>query len=419
MEKNFYDLLQEKANLTAWKYYEKDEMSENLYEKLIVRYSKSLPDAEEIVFDTKNKAALTDSLQNIIPKDYLVRLLKKETIRFRHEEKQSVGLYYADNQGNFVVIITAVDKFGIHQRQKLLEVMLLVFLGSFIFMFLIGRFYATNVLSPIVAILKNIRRIRATNLSLRLKEKPGNDELAELTRTFNQMLDRLENSFTLQKDFIHNASHELKNPLTAILGETEVALSKERTTEEYIITLNKIMAEAERLNQLTKNLLSLAQTDFDLSTFKKDEIRIDELIWDIKDHFDKSTYKGRIGIHFPVLPDSSDQITISGVKNLLQIAFVNLIENACKFSGQQKVDIVLNASQKDIQLQIVDRGIGIPEAEIGNLFQPFFRASNAITYKGSGIGLSLVHKIITMHGGTIAISSVSGKGTTVEIHFSI
>jgi signal transduction histidine kinase len=179
------------------------------------------------------------------------------------------------------------------------------------------------------------------------------------------------------------------------------------------------MAEAERLNQLTRNLLSLAQTDFDLSTFKKDEIRIDELIWDIKDHFDKSIYKGRIGIHFPVLPDSSDQITISGVKNLLQIAFVNLIENACKFSGQQKVDIVLNASQKDIQLQIVDRGIGIPEAEIGNLFQPFFRASNAITYKGSGIGLSLVHKIVTMHGGTIAISSVSGKGTTVEIHFSI
>ena len=417
MEKNFYELLLEKANLTAWKYYEKDEMSETLYKKLIERYSKSLPDAEEIVLDTKNN--INDSLKKIVSKDNLSNLLRGETIKFRRNDKQSVGLYYPDNQGNFIVMITSVDKFGIQQQKKLLDMLLLVFLGSFILMFLIGRFYATNVLSPIVNLLRNVKRIRATNLGLRLKEKPGNDELAELIRTFNQMLDRLENSFTLQKNFIHNASHELKNPLTAILGETEVALGKQRTPEEYITTLHKIMAEAERLDLLTRNLLSLAQTDFDLSTFKKDEIRMDELIWEIKEHFDKTKYKGRIEIHFPVLPETSDLITINGIHNLLRIAIVNIIDNACKFSGQQKVDVILNTEQNNVRLQISDKGIGIPELEISNLFQPFFRASNAITFKGSGIGLSLVHKIIIMHGGTINISSIPGKGTTVNINFII
>jgi signal transduction histidine kinase len=417
IEKGFYDLVLEKANLTAWKYYEKDEMSSALYGKVIESYSKSLPEAEEIVLDTKNKIWVIDSLRKIVPKDDINKLLSGNTIKFKAGDRQSVGIYYPDNQGRFIVIVTAVNKYGIQQQKQLLEMLLMIFLGSIVFMFLIGRLYATNVLYPIVNLLKNVKRIRATNLNLRLKEKAGNDELAELTRTFNQMLDRLENSFSLQKDFIHNASHELKNPLTAILGETEIALGKQRSPDEYITTLSKIMAEAERLDMLTRNLLSLAQIDFDLSTLKKEEIRLDELIWEIKEHFDKTKYKGRIEIHFPILPETSDLITIMGIPTLLRIAIENLIDNACKFSGQQKVDVTLNTSQKNIQIQITDKGIGIPELEKNNLFQPFFRASNAITYKGSGIGLSLVHKIITMYGGMISISSIMGKGTTVIINF--
>jgi signal transduction histidine kinase len=251
-----------------------------------------------------------------------------------------------------------------------------------------------------------------------LNEIDGTDELAELTRTFNQMLERLENAFILQKNFIRNASHELKNPLTAILGETEVTLSIDRTPEEYRVTLNKIMEEAERLNQLTSNLLSLAQTDFDLSNLKKDEIRIDELIWEIKELFDKTKYKGSIEIHFPVLPDTSDLITITGISSLLKIALWNIIENACKFSNPKKVDVTLKTTLNKIQLLIEDKGIGIPEPEINNLFQPFFRASNALAFRGSGIGLSLVHKIIKLHQGEINITSKVGKGTAVEITFN-
>lgn len=416
-EKDFYDLVLEKANLTAWKYFEKDEMSDIVYGKVMARYVKSLPDAEEIVLNTNNEKAVTDSLKKILPENLIQDLLARKTIKFHLQDKQGVGIYYPDNQGVFIVIVTATDRFGIAQQKKLLEELLLIFFGSVVFFFLIGQIYARNVLHPISSILMNVKRIRATNLSLRLKEVEGTDELAELTRTFNQMLERLENSFVLQKNFIRNASHELKNPLTAILGETEVTLNKQRTPEEYIVSLHKVMAEAERLDQLTSNLLSLAQTDFDLSNLKKDEIRLDELIWEIKELFDKTKYKGRIDIHFSELPETSDLITIMGITSLMKIAMMNIIDNACKFSSPHKVDVTLKTNLKNIQLRIEDKGIGIPELEMNNLFQPFYRASNAFAYRGSGIGLSLVQKIVKIHNGEINVSSAIGKGTVVEINF--
>ena len=412
----FYDLVLEKTNLTAWKYFEKDEMSDFVYKKVIARYTKNLPDAEEIVLNTNDIKSVNDSLKKILPVNLIQKLLAGRTIKFRLQDKQGVGIYYPDNQGVFIVIVTATDKLGLLQQQKLLEKLLIIFLCSVVFVFLIGQIYARNILLPIVNILSNVKRIRATNLSLRLKEIDGTDELAELTRTFNQMLERLEGSFILQKNFIRNASHELKNPLTAILGEAEVTLSKQRTTEEYIVTLHKVMDEAERLNQLTSNLLSLAQTDFDLSIQRKDEIRLDELIWEIKELFDKTKYKDRIEIHFPVLPETSDLITIMGISSLMKIAIWNIIDNACKFSGNHKVDVTLKTSLNNIYLKIEDKGIGIPELEIKNLFQPFFRASNAFAFKGSGIGLSLVHKIVAIHNGEVIVSSVLGKGTIVEIN---
>jgi signal transduction histidine kinase len=419
IETDFYDLVKEKATLTAWKYFEKDEMSAMLYQKVMDKNVITLPDAKEIVLDTKEARKVADSLEKILPHPLVLKLLSGQTVKFRNKDTQGVGIYYPDNQGTFIIIITAVNKFGILQQKKLFNLLLLIFLGSIVLIFLLGRLYATNVLYPIANILKNVKRIRATNLSLRLKENTRNDELAELTRTFNQMLDRLENSFTLQKNFIHNASHELKNPLTAILGEAEVALNRQRTANDYIVTIGKIKAEAERLNLLTRNLLSLAQTESDLTANQKDEIRMDEFIWEIKEDFDKTNYQGRLEIHYPVLPETSNLITIQGNSDLLKIALTNLIENACKFSAPQKVDVTLETGPACIHIQVTDKGIGIPEPEISSLFQPFFRASNATAFNGSGIGLSLVQKIITLHNGEIKINSIIGKGTKVDVIFPL
>ena len=413
-ENDFYSRLEEKATLTAWKYFEADELSKPAYALVIERYIQSLPDSRETVLNA-DSLKTKDSLTKVVSNDLALKLLSGQMVKFRDSERQGIGLYYKDNQGNFLVVITAIDKYGIQKQHNLLRDLIIIFLGSIVFIFLAGQFYAQRVLSPLVAIMRNVRQINATNLSLRLEEKPGNDELTELTRMFNQMLERLDDSFALQKNFIHNASHELKNPITAILGETEVALNKQRSVAEYIETLRVVMGETERLEQLTRNLLILAQADADLSWMTFQEIQLDKLLMEVKDSLDKSLYKTRI--HINISESISDKgFRISGINNLLYSAIANIVDNACKFSGNKPVDITLKNSKESIQLTIKDKGIGISEVEMKNLYQPFFRASNAISYKGSGIGLSLVKKIISLHNGTIRIESKGGVGTSVVIN---
>ena len=414
---DFTARLMEKADLIAQKYFEEDELSKHVYQKIIDENSKSLPEASEITLNVNNPRLVQDSLKSIMSQQNILRLLSGQNIKFSTSDKQGVGLYYPDNQGIFIIVVTAIDNNGIQRVQNLLKLLVNIFFCSIVLIYFVGLFYSRRVLSPISHIINNIKKITVTNLKLRLKENSGKDELGELTRMFNQMLERLENSFNMQNNFIHNASHELKNPLTAILGETEIALSRNRSQEEYIETLNKIATEAERLDILTRNLLKLAHADFEISDINREEIRFDEFIWEVKDYFDKTDYKNRILFHIVKLPVNPKSTIIFGIGNLLKTAVTNLIDNACKFSGQKKVDISLKIDDSSICLTIADKGIGVPESEIGNLFQPFYRASNAFSYKGSGIGLSLAEKIIKLHGGVIAFHTSSGKGTTVEIRF--
>ena len=418
-ENDFYARLEEKATLAAWKNFEQDELSKQAYEKVIDNYLQSMPGAEEIILNMAEPQLIKDSLSKILPSNSLSQKIQKgEKIKFRNHDKQGIGIYYPDNQGTFIIIVMAFDKVGIHKERNLAKILSGIFFGSIILIFFMGQLYARRVLAPVVNIIRNVRKINATNLSLRLKEKKGNDELTELTSMFNQMLERLDNSFAMQKRFISNASHELKNPLTAILGETEIALGKGRKVPEYVKALQNIEAEAERLNLLTKNLLDLGQLDFDLSVKNKEEIQLDNLLFDIKEYFDKTEYKDRLKID-NLLQGQHNLLTIQGNYNLIQIALTNLIDNACKFSGQQKVFIKLHASGTDTILEIIDEGIGIPENEVINMCQPFSRASNAFSFKGSGIGLSLADRIIKLHGGHMDILPGHNKGTRVKIRFLI
>jgi signal transduction histidine kinase len=417
-KEEFFLRLEEKAEFTTQKYFEEDELNKTVYEQLVDKNSKTIPEAKEIVLNTNNHQLVYDSLKHIIPENQIKELLSGQNIKYKKASKQYVGLYYPDNQGKFIVVISAIDKFGIQKLQNLLKNLIEIFLISILFIYFIGMFYSERMLTPLAHILKKVNEIKATNLKLRLKDNSSKDELGELTRMFNQMLERLEHSFMMQKNFIHNASHELKNPLTAIIGETEVTLSKMRSQEEYVVTLNKIATESERLNMLTRNLLNIAQADFEITEMNSEQTRVDELLWEIKDYFDNTDYKDRIIFHVTTLPDSSKSNIVSGISNLLKTALINIIDNACKFSDEQIVDVILKVDKANISITVIDKGIGIPESDFANLFQPFFRASNTFQYKGSGIGLSLTEKIIKLHGGSIVFKSTQGIGTTVEVCFS-
>ena len=231
---------------------------------------------------------------------------------------------------------------------------------------------------------------------------------------FNKLLDRLEASFDAQKSFIQNASHEIKNPLTSIMGEAEVILSKARTKDEYKESLNIILSESETLSSTVSNLLQLAKVTSGEENINFETIIFDEFLNEVKFSFDFINPDNQVNLNiFKTTKEKT--YSISGNKNLLKTVIINLLDNACKFSSNGHVDILLSNDDEHLNLEIKDEGIGINSNDLNKITTPFYRGNNTIQIKGSGIGLSLCSKIINLHSGKIQIESQIDIGTTVHI----
>jgi len=296
---------------------------------------------------------------------------------------------------------------------------LIGFLSSLIFVFLAGRYFTKLVLKPVSAIALQTNTISETNLHLRLDEGNKKDELAQLSITINQMLQRLENAFELQNNFVSNASHELRNPLTSIIGNIEVALTRSRSVPEYEAVLLSVLEEAEKLHKVTNGLLHLSQSNLDFTGLRREEIRIDELLIGLKAELRLKRPESVVELAFPEMPESPSSLTISGDKQLLETAILNIMDNACKFSNDKKVTVTLLLNDKNVLIKIADTGIGIAKNQLPHVTETFFRADNARSYSGSGIGLALVDKIVKLHRGKLTIISELNNGTEVAVSFPI
>ena len=415
---NFYNQLKDRAIITATIFLEADEESSGIIESFHKKYLRTLPNEIIRIYNGQNKPVFIDSSNKINFSNSLIdRVRAIKEYRLEKNNRQILGIYYQDNQGNFVIIASAVDVTGIGNLYLLQKVLLFGFFASIVVVFFAGRYFTKLMLKPVSDISLKANKISETNLHLRLNEGNKKDELAQLSISINQMLQRLENAFDFQKNFVSNASHELRTPLTSIIGNIDVTLSKTRTVEEYTEVLASIMREAEKLHNLTDGLLALAQSNLDFSNLRKQEIRLDELLIEIKSEIDVKRPGSSVQIIFPEMPENPSSLTITGDKNLLEMALLNIMDNACKFSDNKKVPAFLILEEKNIMIKISDSGIGITENELPHVTETFYRADNARSYPGSGIGLALADKIIKLHGGRLSIISEYNKGTDVFITF--
>ena len=370
---HLYDsYLIEKAYLTAQKHWEKDEVDEYSYREIQQKYDELLPQAQEILLNTDSaSAAVNDTLNKYLDSNQQARLFKDFPVPFVYGNLRGAALHYPDNEGDFIVLVMASNNYGRDIQKHILLLALFLLLMSCGLIYLIGRIYANRILHPLKHMLKELKRIRGNNLNIRMKTFGNKDELDDLIRTLNGMLDRIDTAFQAEKSFISNASHELNNPLTAIQGECEITLLKERSPQEYIDSLQRISTESKRITQLIKHLLFL----------------------------------------------SRQEALVTANFYLLRIAFQNVIDNARKYSKGQ-VDVSLSIRENAPVIEVKDYGIGIPEEEIQHIFHSFYRASNTREYAGQGIGLSLSMKIVSVYGGKIAIESQVESYTKVTMTFT-
>ncbi len=408
----FYRQLWERAMLIAQVEFSRSGMSDAVYQHLLDNSRAPLHGEQDYIFEALVPGA-ADSLRSVVPQErYVQQLLRGETVQFEEQGRQYAGIYYPGTVDH-IVIVSAYDRQGAESLRRLLELLLIILTAGTALVFLIGAVYARRVMAPVRRIIDNVKRITANNLTHSLQEERGNDELSELSRTFNRMIDRLRTAFDMQNSFIRNASHELRNPLAAILGETELALNRPRTPEEYVQTLNTVLEETERLHHMMQDLLMLAQTDFDFSRIKKEKIDLAALLREIGDELAR-VYPGT---RIEVVPGETNRpFEVTGALSILRLAFLNLIGNAVKFSDGKPVAVRLRRTRYGhVEVEILDRGIGIPPGELPHIVQPFYRAANTSGYKGTGIGLPLAGRIVELHEGHLTIDSQEGTGTKVVV----
>ncbi|MBK7029300.1 MAG: HAMP domain-containing histidine kinase [Bacteroidales bacterium] len=228
------------------------------------------------------------------------------------------------------------------------------------------------------------------------------------------MLSNLEIAFRNQEDFISNASHELRTPITVMIAEIDYLLRRKPEYTEYVEFTHRQMSDLKHLNSLLNSLLELAQVNVS-NEINTSIIRIDEVLFIAIQHVKERYFERKI-VSSIQYPEDEGELLINGNSGLLQIAIQNLIENACKFSSDE-VTISMSVLGSHIVLIISDKGIGIPEEDIENVLKPFTRASNVLYKGGFGIGLSLVKKILEIHHAEFRLDSKVENGTKIEIKF--
>jgi Signal transduction histidine kinase len=263
-----------------------------------------------------------------------------------------------------------------------------------------GYFLARKSLAPIASMNRQTQRITAERLSSRLDVSNPRDELGRLATTINELLTRLETSFKEQQRFIADASHELRTPLAVLRGETEVALSKTRTIEEYEASLALIKDEAERLSHIVEDLFLLARQPIDAPvTLVKQPMSLNEVVRDC-------ARAARVlamnkGVRLKT-DDDSPSIVLNGDDELLKRMMLNLLDNAVKYTPEGgEISVALARQNGNAQIEVRDTGIGIPEADHARIFDRFYRVDKARSRAlgGAGLGLSIVRWIVAVHGG--------------------
>ncbi|MEY8421731.1 ATP-binding protein [Lachnospiraceae bacterium 38-14] len=277
-----------------------------------------------------------------------------------------------------------------------------------------GYFLTKKMLKPIQEISNSAAKIgTGDDLKQRISLAPGNDELHQLARSFNQMFERLENAFEKERQFTSDASHELRTPVSVITAQCEFTLEKPRTGEEYENALETILRQSKKMSRLINDMLDYIRLEMRAESYKKETIDLTELVESLC--FDMALIKEKdIVLSWEV----EKNICFSGSRLLLSRLLTNLISNAYRYGKEEgHIFVCLKRREHQITLSVSDDGIGIAQEEQLKIFQRFYQADTSHSGSGTGLGLSMADQIVRFHKGSIRVESALGKGSTFYIFF--
>lgn len=268
---------------------------------------------------------------------------------------------------------------------------------------------------PITQMAQATKAIHSEQLDQRLPVPASRDELYELSQSFNSLLDRLQVSFERQKRFTGDASHQLRTPMAAILGNVEVTLRRERSVAEYQQTLQLVEARAQHVNRIIEALLFLSRADAEVQMSNDEQVELSQ--W-LSNHLEDWSAHQRFGdLHFNSTSGSLEVLTHSA---LLGELLAILVDNACRYSeAGTPIEITLRRVNEHAELTIQDHGMGIARDDVEKIFEPFYRSNQSSREhrQGVGLGLSIAKRIAHALRLSLTVNSTLGHGTTFVVRF--
>jgi two-component system, OmpR family, heavy metal sensor histidine kinase CusS len=288
-------------------------------------------------------------------------------------------------------------------------------LASSVLFPLLGYWIARHGIRPVEEIAATARGITSTNLRERIRAEGYPSELASLAGTFNEMLNRLEESFERISRFSADIAHDLRTPVNNIRGESEVALARARNVDEYREVIESTLEESVRLSDLIGDLLFLARAESPLTELRRENVNVGSLLSAVRDYYEASASDGGISL---VANKDAESVTAELDRALMLRAVSNLVSNAIAHTPTGgTVTLAAGAEGAAIRIEVSDNGAGIPSEALPRVFDRFFRVdpSRSTTSGGTGLGLAIVQSIMTLHGGHAEITSRFGQGTCVTL----
>ncbi|MCF6410063.1 HAMP domain-containing sensor histidine kinase [Pseudalkalibacillus salsuginis] len=293
-------------------------------------------------------------------------------------------------------------------------------LGGILLSLFGGRLISFQLLKPINSMIRTMKRIKENGLKERVQINKQRDEMTELGIMFNELMDNLEKSFQQQQQFVEDASHELKTPLSIILGHLSLINRWGKDNPKVLErSIHLSLNETNRLIHLVSELLTLSRVEESSTNMNSlEEVKIKEILVDIVENFQTTNNDFEI---FSTIDIDMD-FTIKILKSHLEQIMIILLDNAIKYSTNEKViQINVRHTEKQLTIEVKDYGVGIPKEELPFVLNRFYRVDKARSrkYGGNGLGLSIAKRLLDIYQGTIEIDSVYGKWTKVLVSFPL
>jgi two-component system, OmpR family, heavy metal sensor histidine kinase CusS len=315
--------------------------------------------------------------------------------------------------GQTYTIQVAQDRSSDEQLEKRFGILLgVVLAGSILASAIIAITVTKHGLRPLGEMTRSLERIGPAHLNERVAPTGWPRELQPLATTFDAMLARLEDSFKRLSQFSADLAHELRTPIANIMGEGQVALTRERTPSEYREVIESSVAECERLSEIVDNLLFVARVDAARESIERKLFDARAAVEKIATFYRTLAEDRHVAIH------CSGEGEIYADSVLFQRAVSNLVDNALRFTpdgGEIKISVMVRDAHSEIAVS--DNGSGIAPEHLPRVFDRFYRADPSRSFGGAGLGLALVKSIVELHGGSARIQSEVGRGTTVTLSF--